>query len=98
MCFADNAYTRSLLIRRKIIRSKYLPEELYPESNLQPKWYKEWKIKQKKIKSKAAELNVQLQARKNRVQKAQNNRGATREDMPFKIYSKKGRENRINGN
>ena len=64
MCFADNARMRSLLIRRKVIRSKYLPEELYPESNLQPKWYKEWKIKQKKIKSKAAELNVQLQAGK----------------------------------
>ena len=56
LCFADNAWMRSVLIKQKVIRAKYLPEHMYPESSLQPKWYKEMMLKRKKRRSKAAEI------------------------------------------
>ena len=87
LCFADNAWMRSVLIKQKVIRAKYLPEHMYPESSLQPKWYKEMMLKRKKRRSKAAELKVQLGLRQNRVNKANNAGGPFREEMPFKLYS-----------
>ena len=86
MCFADNASFRELLIARKVVRAKYLPEELYPESSATPKWLKKYLYKRKLRKIRKGEIDVALKIREGRVRKAK--MGREKENMVWRVRTK----------
>ena len=97
-CFSDNASTREMLIRRKIVNAKYLPKEMYPENSGTPKWLRVYLHKKKLQRIRRSEIDVALKTREHRVRKvngdagrsgARRNGGGLRERMIWRIRSEK---------